>query len=101
MLALYKQQGLPRWLRGKETTCQWGFNPWVRKIPGEGNGNPLQGSCLGNPMHRGAWQARAHGGRKRAGHDLVTEQQQQIAITKEVITLHFFIILHFFTTYIS
>ena len=26
-----------------------GFDPWVRKIPGEGNGNPLQYSCLGNP----------------------------------------------------
>ena len=27
------------------------------KSPGEGNGNPLQYSCLGNPMDRGAWQA--------------------------------------------
>jgi len=31
-----------------------GFNPWVRKTPGEGNGNPLQYSCLKNPMDRGA-----------------------------------------------
>jgi len=37
------------------------FNPWVRKIPGEGNGNPLYYSCLGNPMDRGAWQATVHG----------------------------------------
>jgi len=29
--------------------------------PGEGNGNPLQYSCLGNPMDRGAWQAIVHG----------------------------------------
>ena len=29
--------------------------------PGEGNGNPLQYSCLGNPMDRGAWQATVHG----------------------------------------
>ena len=28
---------------------------------GEGNGNPLQYSCLGNPMDRGAWQATVHG----------------------------------------
>ena len=28
---------------------------------GEGNGNPLQYSCLGNPMDRGAWQAAVHG----------------------------------------
>ena len=32
--------------------------------PGEGNGNPLQYSCLGNPMERGAWRATVHGGRK-------------------------------------
>ena len=28
---------------------------------GEGNGNPFQYSCLGNPMDRGAWQATVHG----------------------------------------
>ena len=31
------------------------------RSPGEGNGNPLQNSCLGNPMHRGAWQATVPG----------------------------------------
>ena len=30
------------------------FDPWVRE---GGNGNPLQYSCLGNPMDRGAWRA--------------------------------------------
>ena len=30
------------------------FDPWVEKIPGEGNGYPLQYSCLENPMDRGA-----------------------------------------------
>ena len=35
-----------------------GFNPWFRKIPpGGGHGNPLQYSCLENPMDRGLWQA--------------------------------------------
>jgi len=38
-----------------------GFAPWVGKIPGEGNGHPLQYSCLENSMDRGAWQATAHG----------------------------------------
>ena len=33
------------------------FDPWVRKIPGEGNGNPLHYSCLENPMDGGAWWA--------------------------------------------
>ena len=32
-----------------------GFGPWVGKIPGGGNENPFQSSCLGNPMDRGAW----------------------------------------------
>ena len=46
------------WLGSKESTSQCrrcGFIPWVRKTPGEGNGNPLQYSCLGNPMDRGTW----------------------------------------------
>ena len=42
---------------------------------GEGNGNPLQHSCLRNPMDRGAWRAPVRGGRKKVGHDLVTKQQ--------------------------
>ena len=62
--------GLPWWLRAKE--CR--FNPWVRKIPGEGNGSPLQYSCLGNLMDREAWQAVVHGV-ARVRHDLVTIQQ--------------------------
>ena len=37
------------------------FDSWVRKTPGEGNGNPLQYSCLGNPMDRGAWWAAVRG----------------------------------------
>ena len=37
------------------------FNPRVGKIPGEGNGNPLQYSCLVNSMDRGAWRATVHG----------------------------------------
>ena len=40
--------------------------------PGEGNGNPLQYSCLENPMDRGAWWATVHGV-ARVGHDLVTK----------------------------
>ena len=40
--------------------------------PGEGNGNPLQYSCLENPMDRGAWQATVHR-ITRVGHDLVTK----------------------------
>ena len=32
----------------------------LERSPGEGNGNPLQYSCLGNPMDRGAWWAIVH-----------------------------------------
>ena len=45
-------QMLPWWLSGKESTCQCrrlGFDPNYGRSPGEGNGNPLQYSCLGNP----------------------------------------------------
>ena len=33
---------------------------------GEGNGNPLQDSCLGNPKDRGAWRATVHGATKES-----------------------------------
>ena len=35
--------------------------PRLERSAGEGNGKPLQYSCLGNPMGRGAWQATVHG----------------------------------------
>ena len=47
-----------------------------RRSPGEGDGNPVQYPCLGNPMDRGDWQAIVHGV-TRVGHNLATKQQQQ------------------------
>ena len=38
-----------------------GLMPGSGRSPGEGDGNPLQYSCLGNPMDKGAWQATVHG----------------------------------------
>ena len=38
-----------------------GSIPESGRSPGEGNGNPLQDSCLGNPMDRGAWRVTVHG----------------------------------------
>ena len=38
-----------------------GSIPGLGRSPGEGNGNPLQCSCLGNPMDRGAWWATVRG----------------------------------------
>ena len=42
-----------------------GLNSGLGRFPGEANGNPLQYSCLGNPMDRGAWQAIVHGVTKK------------------------------------
>ena len=42
-----------------------GLIPGSGRSPGEGNGNPLQYSCLGNPMDRGAWHAAVHEVTKR------------------------------------
>ena len=44
-----------------------GSTPGLGRAPGEGNDNPLQYSCLGNPMDRGVW--RAVEGLQRDGHD--------------------------------
>ena len=60
-------KGFPGGTEVKKFTCQcrrWKrlrFDPWVRKIPEGGNGNPLQYSCLENPVDRGNWQATVHG----------------------------------------
>ena len=51
-----------------------GLIPGLGRSPGEGNGNPLQYSCLENPMDRGAWQATVHGV-TRVGDNLVTKPQ--------------------------
>ena len=45
---------------GKESVCyagDLGLIPGLGRSPGGGHGNPLQYSCLENPMNRGAWQA--------------------------------------------
>ena len=57
-------KGFPGGSDGKESACSAGDEgsiPGSGRSPGEGNDNPLQYSCLGNPMNRGAWQATVHG----------------------------------------
>ena len=62
----FRAPGLPRWFSSKESTCQHRrhkgheFNPWVGKIPGGRNSNPLQYSCLENSTGRGYWWATVH-----------------------------------------
>ena len=51
--------------------------PGSGRSPGEGHGNPLQYSCLENPMNRRAWWATVYGVTKRVRYDLATKQQQK------------------------
>ena len=56
--------GLPCGSDCKESACNMGdlgSIPGLGRFPGGGHGNPLQYSCLGNPMDRGAWLATVHG----------------------------------------
>ena len=48
-------------LPSRRYTGDAGLIPGLGRSPGEGNGNPLQYSCLGNPMNRGAWWATFQG----------------------------------------
>ena len=67
--------GFPHSLVGKEPACNTGdlgSIPRSGRSPGEGNGNPLQYSCLENPMGRGAWRATVDEV-ARVGHDLATK----------------------------
>ena len=49
-----------------------GFNPWVGKVPWRRKCNPLQYSCLKNPMDRGAWCRLLSMGSQRVEHDWAT-----------------------------
>ena len=62
---------IPHRSASKESACSAGDPSLVLGLgrsPGEGNGNPVQYSCLENPMDRGAWWATVHGV-ARVGHD--------------------------------
>ena len=64
VLGLEELLGFPSSSNGKASTCNAGDPgsiPGSERPPGEGNGNPLQYSCLENSMDRGAWRAIVHG----------------------------------------
>ena len=61
---LSREKGFPGGSKRKESVCNAGdldLIPESGKSPGKGNGNPLQYSCLENPMDRGPWRAIVHG----------------------------------------
>ena len=77
---------LENWrVSGKEPICQCkrhkrcGFDPWVRRIPGGGYGNPLQYSCLENPMDRRVWWATIRG---------ITKTQTRLPLYNHFIHIH-------------
>ena len=75
MKDLAQQRGFPGDTVSKEPACTAGnldSIPESGDSPGEGNGNPLQYSCLGNPMDRRAWWATAPRV-GRVGHKLATK----------------------------
>ena len=68
---LVTKQGFPGGAEVKASACNvgdLGSIPGSGRFPGEGNGNPLQYSCLENPMDGGTWWATVHGS-QRVRHD--------------------------------
>ena len=60
---IYPYMGFLGGSDGKESACNAGdpsLIPGLERSPGDGNGNPLQYSCLENPMDGGAWWATVH-----------------------------------------
>ena len=91
---------LPKWLSGKKkkkkkkSTCQCnrhGSIPGSGRSLGGGNGNPLQYSCLDNPMGRGAWWATVHGipkSRTRLSEHTHTHPQKCTVASEKVNPIH-------------
>ena len=82
--------GLPRWLSSKEFTCQAGDTgdkgsiPGLRRSPAKRNSNPLQYSCLENPMDRGAWWDTVHGAAKES--NMTWQQNNNNSFSKSIKT---------------
>ena len=73
--------GLPRWLSGKESTYQCrrhGFDPWSGKIPWRRKWQPNPVFLPGNPHGQRSLVGYSPWGHKRVGHNLVTEQGPDI-----------------------
>ena len=83
------KNGFPGGSDGKEPACNAadpGLIPGSGRSPGEGNGNPIQYSCLENLMDRGASWATVHGV-ARVRHDLVTKPPGfSPTLTKKIFT---------------
>ena len=77
--------GFPGSSDGKESACNAGDMdsiPWFGRSPGEGNGYPLQYSCLENSVDKRAWQARQSMGSQRVGHDCYFKRVFKVKVHK-------------------
>ena len=74
--------------------------PGLGRSSGGGNGNPLQYSCLGNPMDKGTWRAAVHKGQKESDKTEATEHTYMYAI-KYFSTAWFLIAVEYFISYQS
>ena len=85
---------------GKESSCNAGDPdsiPGSRRSPGEENGNPLQCSCLENPMNKRGWRATVHGV-ARGRHNLATKPPPYYTILYYIILYYsilYYIILYY------
>ena len=98
-ISLKVQRNIPRWLSGEESICNVqnvGLISGLGRSPGEGHGNPLQCSCLGNPMDRVDWQSIVHGV-TRVRHNLATTLKVHFALTfiPLIITIGFCFVFSF------
>ena len=85
--------GLPWWLSGKESVCQCRrhrFDSWIRKMPWRRKWQPVQYSCLENPMDREAVSLAGYSsrGHRRIGSDLATEQGEIMVMTVLLATIY-------------
>ena len=81
--------GLLQWPSSKESACNAGdvgLIPGSGRLPGEGNGNPLQYSCLENTMDRGAWWATVHG---------ITKSWTRLSTQHTIFNSHSYVIVNF------
>ena len=88
--------GFPSGSVNKESACNArdsGSIPASGRCPGEGNGNSLQYSFLGNPIDRGACQATAHRV-TRVRHNLVTKQPHQYPLRSAHTKYNFFLLFN-------
>ena len=95
--------GLPWWLRWWRICLpcrRLGLILELGQSPGEGNSSPLQYSCLGNPMDRGAWWAIVHGVAKSTRHNWATHTHTHTHTLMSYVDNFFHVILDFVLTVI-